>query len=206
MLVWNLVNQRWNSLLDHIVSCWYKIPLGKVGKGTVIHRHVRLEGNALDCVEIGEQCVIDTYAVISCGRRVNTENGQIEPILKIGNYSVIGQFSHITAVNKVEIGDNFMQYNDSLTSIDLPKATHIGHCFLILNSKIKELNLPNVKSIGYEFLRENQSIKKIDMPNLIEVGDFFLSTNTELEELSLPNLKDVGSLFIVPLKTAAVVA
>ena len=108
MNAWYLVHQRWNSLLDHIASFWYKIPLGKVGKGTVIRRHVRIEGNALDCVTIGEQCVIDTHAVISCSRRAHTENGLIEPTLKMGNNCAIGQFTHVTAVNKVVIGDNLL--------------------------------------------------------------------------------------------------
>ena len=62
----------------------------------------------MENVTIGELCVIDTNCVIGC-RSLLIDNGEvINPILKIGNNCNIGQYNHITAVNKIVIGDNLL--------------------------------------------------------------------------------------------------
>ena len=62
-----------------------------------------MEGDRLDCVSLGKGCDVDTYCVIGCRDRLG-----VQPMLSIGDRCVFGQYNHITAVNKICIGDNLL--------------------------------------------------------------------------------------------------
>lgn len=102
------IGRYWFALLNHVYSRWYRFFLGKVGIRTVIRRHCQLEGDCLKAVCIGDYCVIDTNCVIGCRSRLVVQGKKIQPELKIGSRCNLGQYSHITAVNKVIIGDNLL--------------------------------------------------------------------------------------------------
>lgn len=83
--------------------------LGHVGAGSVIRSHCRLEGDCLNNVWIGNDCDIDNYCVIGCRSRLfNKDGSKVIPELRIGNGCTIGEYNHITAVNKIIIGDNLL--------------------------------------------------------------------------------------------------
>lgn len=95
-----------------------------------------------------------------------------------------------------EIGDNFMQYNETLEKLSMLSLQRTEHYFLQYNEKLEEINLPFLKNTGSYFLSSNKVIKKINLPQLEEVGNSFLYLNQELEELNLPSLKRVGRYFL----------
>ena len=114
----------YDTFLNHLYT-WCKKPLlGNVGKGTVIRRHVKFEGDCLKNVIIGSNCDIDTYSVIGSRRRLEVNNTLIKPYLKIGNGCTIGQYNHITAVNHIEIGNNLLTGRFVLISDN----SHSGNC------------------------------------------------------------------------------
>lgn len=96
------------ALIDHLYSAWYKLFIGKIGKGTVIRRHCILDGDALDSIVIGDRCDVDARCVLEARSLSNRKASLSEPLITIGNNCIIGQYSHITAVNKVVIGDNLL--------------------------------------------------------------------------------------------------
>lgn len=103
-----LLSYYCNALIDHLCSAWYKLLIGKVGKGTVIRRHCILDGDALGSIFIGNCCDVDTHCVLEARSLSNRKASLSEPLITIGNNCIIGQYSHITAVNKVVIGDNLL--------------------------------------------------------------------------------------------------
>lgn len=96
------------AIIDHLSSRWYKLFLGHVGKGTLIRNHCRLEGDCLDNVFIGDSCDIDSYCIIGSRSRLVQDGQKVIPELHIGNGCVFGQYNHITAVNRIIIGDNLL--------------------------------------------------------------------------------------------------
>ena len=86
--------------------------------------------------------------------------------------------------------------NGKIIELNLPNVTEIGDGFLQLNDSIKRLNIPNVRKIGKFFLANNACMTKFDAPNLEEVGSYILNGNTILQEFNAPKLKSVGNDFL----------
>ena len=97
-----------NGLKTHISTFLYKQQLGHVGKGTRIRPHCLLKGDSLSNVKIGNRCYIDTFNVIECSSRLVEEGKKVIPELIIGNGCNLGEYTHITAVNRIVIGDNLL--------------------------------------------------------------------------------------------------
>ena len=94
------------------------------------------------------------------------------------------------------IGDKFMNYNKSLTNIDLPLVEKIGYEFLYFNKSLKNINLPLVKSVADEFLYSNESLKSIDLPLVQVIGEKFMRMNESLENVNLPYVSIIGPDFL----------
>ena len=82
--------------------------LGNVGIGTRIRSHCLLKGDSLKNVKIGSGCYIDTNNVIECSARLVKSGKTVSPKLTIGNGCNFGEYNHITAVNRIVIGDNLL--------------------------------------------------------------------------------------------------
>lgn len=97
-----------NHIFNHLCSRWYRMFIGHVGKGTLIRRHCRLDGDSLDKVIIGDNCSFDTYFCLGARARLEKEGERVIPSIEIGDNCTIGQYNHITSVNKIIIGDNLL--------------------------------------------------------------------------------------------------
>ena len=142
-------------------------------------------------------------------------------ITKIGDYFLKNntKLKKLSLDNVVEIGSNFLQYNEELTTLTLPKVKKIRDHFLLDNTKlknitmanleevgknfccfnreIKEISFPNLKTIGNNFFEYNIKINKIYLPKAEKIGDNFLEYNDDLEELVLPNTLKIGNNFLL---------
>ncbi len=96
-----------NSFLDHLFSFFYKMHLGSVGNGTVIRYGCSLDGDRLKDVRIGKKVNIDRNCTIGARSRI-IGGEKLNPVLSIGDNCCIGRYTHITAINKVIIGDNLL--------------------------------------------------------------------------------------------------
>ncbi len=109
MCLLSRVYNLFRKIKDHFFSFLNRNMLGHVGVGSVIRSHCRLEGDCLNNVWIGNDCDIDNYCVIGCrSRLLNKDGSRVKPELRIGNGCTIGEYNHITAVNKIIIGDNLL--------------------------------------------------------------------------------------------------
>lgn len=98
----------WSGLSNHVSTALNKPLFGRVGHNTIIRKHGLFKGDSLYRVSIGDHCDIDSYAVIECSSRLIVNGQKVIPELVIGNGCVLGEYNHITAVNRIVIGDNLL--------------------------------------------------------------------------------------------------
>ena len=98
--------------------------------------------------------------------------------------------------NVVNVGDNFLHYNNSLTNIELPNAKQIGNFFLDRNKSLTSIELPSVEKIGNYFLTNSELLTNIELPNAKQIGNYFLDRNKSLTSIELPSAEKIGSNFL----------
>lgn len=79
---------------------------GTVGKSIRIDKPCILQGEGIKNVYIGDSVWIQEHTIIGCW----TEYGEkhFQPSISIGNNCNIGAYNHISACNKIEIGDGLL--------------------------------------------------------------------------------------------------
>ena len=94
--------------------------------------------------------------------------------------------------NKVkEIGDNFLNINNTLEYLELNNVEHIGDNFLHNNNTLRELHLSKVIEIGNDCLNNAIMLENVDMLNVKSIGERFANKNS-IKILYLPELQELG--------------
>lgn len=88
-----------------LYTMWIKNFLRQVGDGTVIVYPCIIEGGG-QRITIGERSTIQGHTVLGCWEKFGKEI--FDPSIKIGGHCSIGEYNHITACNKVTIGDGLL--------------------------------------------------------------------------------------------------
>ena len=65
-------------------------------------------------------------------------------------------------INIVNVGNDFMYYNKSLTELSLPKLESVGNGFMYWNESLTKLSLPKLESAGNDFMWRNTSLTESD--------------------------------------------
>lgn len=120
--------------------------------------------------------------------QITPEEGEIVEI-KLNKLNEIVSYYN---PNVEEIGNSFLEQNESLTSINLPNAKKIGEYFLLCNKALTNINLPNVEEIGNSFLEQNESLTNINLPKVKKIGCLFLRRNKALREKVMSDIKNSG--------------
>ncbi len=107
-----------------------------------------------------------------------------------------GEIYKLTNNNLTTCGDDFLSYNNSLISIDLPKLESCTDGFLFYNDSLTSINLPRLQSCGSDFLFSNNTLTSINLPNLENCKDDFLFYNDSLTSINLPKLQSCGNDFL----------
>ena len=100
-------------------------------------------------------------------------------IIGINQYNKIIRYEN---ENLEEIGDNFLYYNDELTSVKLPKLKQVGNDFLHDSKRLTSIDLPNLKYVGNRFIFCGINVTNMYVPNLEKVGRDFLYWNDKFGE------------------------
>lgn len=80
--------------------------IGKVGKHSLICYPCFLQGSGQKRIMIGNYTVIYGHCILGCWERYGEQ--MFSPTLTIGNHCNIGEYNHITACNKIVIGDGLL--------------------------------------------------------------------------------------------------
>lgn len=136
----------------------YKSFFGHVGKNLVLSKEMTLIN--IQYFKIGNECSFAKYVVLEAYKL-----GSISPIVRIRDGCNVGEFTHITCVNRIEIGCNFLTGRFVL----ITDNSH-GNCTFD-ESKISPLNRPTT-SKGPIVIGDNVWIgdKATILPN-VTIGD-----------------------------------
>ena len=91
---------------DLLYTLWIKNYLGQVGDETLFSYPLRLQGGGSRKIIIGDRCHFDPFVVLGCWKQYHDEI--FNPFIVIGDDCNIGECSHVTAINKVTIGDGLL--------------------------------------------------------------------------------------------------
>ena len=100
------VCQRVKDWKSFLYTRWISQFLGSVGDSVCIEPPSLLLGGGEKRVSIGNNTSIRNHSVLGCWTSYKGE--VFEPEIIIGNNCWIGEYSHITAINKITIGDGLL--------------------------------------------------------------------------------------------------
>lgn len=90
--------------LDFLYTCWLANFFKKVGINTRFERCIFTRGG--DNITIGDNCYFHNGNIIDAWEKFN--GNTYSPTISIGNNCSFGRYSHISAINKICIGDNLL--------------------------------------------------------------------------------------------------
>lgn len=99
-------SQRVHSLRDVLYTLWIRNFIGQVGKHSTIACPCSLQGEGQKRIAIGDYTSIQGHSVFGCWEKYGEQ--QFTPSIIIGNHCSIGEYNHITACNKITIGDGLL--------------------------------------------------------------------------------------------------
>lgn len=98
-----------------LYTMWIRNFLGKVGEKSSIHYPCKLEGGGSSHISIGSNSCIHSHCILGCWVSYKTHNAEgklfeqnFAPEIIIGNNCAIGEYTQITAINKITIGDGLL--------------------------------------------------------------------------------------------------
>jgi len=95
-----------HSLRDVLYTLWIRDFIGQVGKHSTIASPCSLQGEGQKRIVIGDYTSIQGHSVLGCWERYGEQ--QFTPSIIIGNHCSIGEYNHITACNKIIIGEGLL--------------------------------------------------------------------------------------------------
>ncbi len=98
-----------------LYTMWIRNFLGKVGEKASIHYPCKLEGGDYSRITIGSDSCIHSHCILGCWKKYISQNVDgtefeqpFEPEIIIGSNCSIGEYTQITAINKIIIGDGLL--------------------------------------------------------------------------------------------------
>jgi acetyltransferase-like isoleucine patch superfamily enzyme len=101
------LHQRLTWYKDTFYTLWIKNFVGHLGEYSRISYPCSLQGGGQKNISIGDYTTIQGTSILGCW----TKYGQQEfpnASITIGNHCCIGEYNHITACNKITIGDGLL--------------------------------------------------------------------------------------------------
>lgn len=102
----NFLSRAWGVLY----SLWVSQFIYEVGECSHFGRPLLLEGGGQRRIKIGSHTHFGHHCVLGCWEKYTSEVGieYHDPEITIGNYCSIGEYCHITAINRIIIGDGLL--------------------------------------------------------------------------------------------------
>lgn len=100
------VNQWFQGKRGMIYSLWVSQFIGEVGEKTHFGRPLLLQGGGQRKIKVGSYTGFGHHTVLGCWEHY--KNVYFEPEIIIGDNCSIGDYCHITAINKIIIGDGLL--------------------------------------------------------------------------------------------------
>lgn len=113
LIMWGLckvypytLNQRLKSYRNKIYTLWIQNFLGHFGEGSSIAYPCSLQGGGQKNISIGNHTGIQSHSILGCWEKYGDQD--FTPSITIGDNCSIGEYNHITACNKITIGNGLL--------------------------------------------------------------------------------------------------
>lgn len=112
------VIRLWSMIFTYKTSSWFKNKfnilyslwisnfLGAIGNNSKILYPCKLWGEGSKGINIGSDTTIQSHCILGCW--IKYAGDSFNPSITIGNNCNIGEYTHITSINKITIGDGFL--------------------------------------------------------------------------------------------------
>ncbi len=101
------LSERLCGYRDALYTLWIRNSIGDLGEYSSISKPCSLQGGGSKNIVIGHHTSILSHVILGCWAKYG-ETQTFSPTLKIGDFCSIGEFNHITACNKITIGDGLL--------------------------------------------------------------------------------------------------
>jgi len=91
---------------NKLYSLWIRNFLGKLGEDVIIMKPCKLEGGGSINISIGDKTCIHEHCILGCWNKYHEQS--FSPSISIGNDCNIGQYTQITACNRITIGNGLL--------------------------------------------------------------------------------------------------
>lgn len=100
------MSYRLRGYRNTLYTLWIRNFIGKVGKGVSIHYPCLIQGGGQKNISIGDNTCFQGHNVLGCW--VKYFGQSFSPSITIGLECNIGEYTQITAINKIVIGDGLL--------------------------------------------------------------------------------------------------
>lgn len=101
------LHERLQSIRNTFYTLWIKNFLGRVGEHSRISYPCNLQGEGQKNISIGDYTTIASTSILGCWTKYGKQSFP-KASITIGNHCSIGEYNHITACNKITIGDGLL--------------------------------------------------------------------------------------------------
>ena len=101
------LHQKLQSKKDILYTLWIRNYIGHVGENSTICKPCSLQGEGQKNISIGNHTIIQSNSILGCWIKYGEQEFSNASIT-IGNECSIGEYNHITACNKITIGDGLL--------------------------------------------------------------------------------------------------
>ncbi len=95
-----------HSVRDILYTMWIRNFIGQMGEHSRVCCPCSLQGGGQKRISIGDHTCIQSHSIFGCWEKYGSQ--QFSPSINIGNHCSIGEYNHITACNKISIGDGLL--------------------------------------------------------------------------------------------------
>lgn len=91
---------------DIIYTMWIRTTIGQIGEHSRVAYPCSLQGGGQKHIVIGDDTCIGSHGILGCWERYGSQ--KFTPSIIIGSHCSIGEYNHISAINKITIGDGLL--------------------------------------------------------------------------------------------------
>lgn len=101
------LSRRFRGTRDILYTLWIRNFIGEVGEKSSFKYPLRLQGGGNKRIQIGSRTCFQAYCILGSWEK-HGDNEHYEPEILIGNDCNFGEFCHISAINKITIGNGLL--------------------------------------------------------------------------------------------------
>ena len=101
------LSEKLDGYKNVLYTLWIKNFLEKIGDHSYVCKPCSLQGGGQKNISIGDYTTIGGHSILGCWIKYGAQQIQ-DASITIGNHCCIGEYNHITACNKITIGDGLL--------------------------------------------------------------------------------------------------